>query len=80
MPVVRRQDDESIEELLRRFRRAVGLGYERRWYKRRLGYFEKPSALLRKRRKHQVNGEHLHLRIDQKTVFENPGPTNAAGR
>ncbi|MBN8884975.1 MAG: ribosomal protein S21 [Rudaea sp.] len=44
------QDGESIERAL--FRLRVAQAYEyKRWTKKRYGYFEKPSALRRKREK-----------------------------
>ena len=44
------EDGESIESALRRLRRAQAYEFKR-WSKKRCGYYEKPSALRRKRKK-----------------------------
>ncbi|MBZ0282961.1 MAG: 30S ribosomal protein S21 [Anaerolineae bacterium] len=44
---------ENFDSALRRFNRKVRHNTKRPWYKRRYGYYEKPSALKRKRRKMQ---------------------------
>jgi ribosomal protein S21 len=43
--------DEPFEAALCRFRKRVTHRFWRPWHKRRFGFYEKPSALRRKRRK-----------------------------
>lgn len=43
------QDGEDISSALSRFKRQVDLTYRQEWHKRRLGYYEKPSILKRKK-------------------------------
>jgi len=42
---------ESIELALRKLKKKVKHETDRRWYKRRFGYYEKPSILKRKAKK-----------------------------
>lgn len=44
-------DNDNISSAIFKLRRAVEAKFDSRWYKRRFGYFEKPSALERKRKK-----------------------------
>lgn len=45
------EDNETLDSALSRFSHKVYRLNYRRWYKRRYGYYEKPSVLARKRRK-----------------------------
>ena len=45
------EDGESIDLALRKLSRKVKSEMDRRWYKRRFGYYEKPSVLKRKSKK-----------------------------
>jgi ribosomal protein S21 len=78
------RDDESIDEALRRFNELVRREFQRPWYKRRYGYYEKPSELRRKRKKmawlRSSSRGHLLLRIGLKELHSRTGPQNAAGR
>jgi ribosomal protein S21 len=77
------REGESFEDALRRFNRQVEQAYSRKWCKRRYGYYEKPSALRRKQRKMKRLREHdkaLKLHIGINELFQQTGPTNAAGR
>jgi len=78
------REGENIESAISRFRKAVQNEYGRRWYKRRLGYYEKPSVLRRKKKKmakiQSGRGVYLLLCIDQQALFSRTGPTSAAGR
>ncbi len=51
MPKVIINDEQSIEQALQELRKKVYYEKSSRWYKRRYGYYEKPSVLKRKRRK-----------------------------
>jgi ribosomal protein S21 len=77
------EPDESIESALQRFAKQVARKYDRRWYKRRYGYYEKPSALKHKKDRFQeLPNEacrHLWLKIGLQAQFERSGP-NAIGR
>lgn len=84
------REDESIESALRRFRQLVRRELGRPWYKRRYGYYEKPSELRRKRKKmarlrKQVTWRgpdpgNLLLRIGLTELHARTGPKNAAGK
>lgn len=57
--------------------------YRRVWYKRRFGYYEKPSILRRKRKRASYMGMGLQiyrLYIDLTAQFRRTGPGHAAGR
>ena len=43
--------NEPLDLALKRLRKKVKSEMDRRWYKRRFGYYEKPSALKRKSKK-----------------------------
>ena len=88
-------ENEDIESAIRQFNHKVQRENGKRWYKRRYGYYEKPSALKRKRNKHlkmvrksvatqiYICGRvvtGLQLRIGTKKQHKRTGPTNAAGR
>lgn len=45
------EDNQTLDSALNRFSHKVYRLNSRRWYKRRYGYYEKPSVLARKRRK-----------------------------
>ncbi|WP_417312760.1 30S ribosomal protein S21 [Ectopseudomonas khazarica] len=64
---------DSLEVALARLNRKVGTELGRRWYKRRFGYFEKPSALRRKRKQMDklaiASGGGLWLKIGLKEQF-----------
>lgn len=52
--------DQPLSRSLRAMRREVDLCYQRSWYKRRFGYYEKPSVLRRrKKRLHKRNQQSL---------------------
>lgn len=78
------RDGEDFEQAFDRFQRLARSEYERPWTKRRYGYYEKPSALRRKRAKMRRlkvgRVGNVWLRIDVQTQFQRTGPTNAAGR
>jgi ribosomal protein S21 len=77
-------DGEELFKALRRFRELVRKAYGRPWTKRRFGYFEKPSALRRKRRRmawrQQQTGGGLKLCIALPAQWHRTGPSNALGR
>ena len=84
MPVtVKIQNDESIDLALRKLSKKVKSEMDRRWYKRRFGYYEKPSALKRKSKKMKKltiqSGGTLWLKIGLKEQFSKNGGS-AAGR
>ncbi|MFI8981324.1 30S ribosomal protein S21 [Ectopseudomonas khazarica] len=64
---------DSLEIALARLNRQVSTELGRRWYKRRFGYFEKPSALRRKRQQMDklaiASGGGLCLKIGLKEQF-----------
>lgn len=74
---------ESIEVALRNFNKRVKSETDRRWYKRRFGYYEKPSILKRKAKKMKKlsiqSGGILWLKIGLKEQFSRNG-NSAAGR
>jgi ribosomal protein S21 len=74
---------EPIEEALRKFNKKVKHETGRRWYKRRFGYYEKPSMLKRKSKKMKElsiqSGGTLWLKIGLKAQFSTHGNV-AAGR
>ena len=45
-------ENESIDSALNRLNKKISIEYGRRWYKKRFGYYEKPSILKRKRHRH----------------------------
>jgi ribosomal protein S21 len=79
------REDESPVEALQRFTEAVDRTYSKPWYKRRYGYYEKPSELRRKKRKMQKRNKNRTLEtrivcpIDLATQFRHTG-SNATGR
>jgi ribosomal protein S21 len=76
--------DETLAQTVERFTRLVRQEYGRPWTKRRFGYYEKPSALRRKRakmRRLRARGSgNLYLHIDLDAQLRRTGPTNAAGQ
>ena len=82
MPKVVAREGEDFEALLERFNAAVSKTHDRRWYKRRFGYHEKPSLLNKKRRRHRcVNGgQRIWLRIELAALYRRHGPDDAMGR
>lgn len=74
---------ESIEVALRKLKKKVKHETDRRWYKRRFGYYEKPSILKRKAKKMKElsiqSGGNLWLKIGLKEQFSKNG-NSAAGR
>lgn len=74
---------ESIEVVLRKLNKKVKHETDRRWYKRRFGYCEKPSILKRKVKKMKKisiqSGGTLWLKIGLKEQFSKSG-NSAAGR
>jgi ribosomal protein S21 len=79
-------EDEPFEEAVRRFHMLVEAEYRRPWYKRRYGYYEKPSALKRKRRKMERHNKYntLHTRvvcpIGLEEQFQRTGPVCTMGK
>lgn len=77
------EDGESIDLALRKLRRKVKSEMDRRWHKRRFGYYEKPSALKRKSKKMEKlaiqSGGTLWLKIGLKEQFSRNG-NSAVGR
>ena len=77
------EDDESIEVALRKLKKKVKQETDRRWHKRRFGYYEKPSILKRKTKKMKAfsiqAGGSLWLKIGLKEQFSKSGKL-AAGR
>jgi ribosomal protein S21 len=78
------RDGEELFRALRRFRLLVDRAHGRPWTKRRFGYYEKPSALRRKRarmewRQRHVGGK-LKLHVKLAAQFSRTGPNNALGR
>ena len=74
---------ETIEVALRKFNKKVKNETDGRWYKRRFGYYEKPSILKRKAKKMKKlaiqSGGTLWLKIGFKEQFSRNG-NSAAGR
>lgn len=67
------EDNETLDSALSRFSHKVYRLNSRRWYKRRYGYYEKPSVLARKRRK-------MRLREQQRfSFFASLGEPKPAG-
>ncbi len=57
------RENDSIDSALNRLNKQIRFEYGRRWYKRRFGYYEKPSILKKKR--------HRHLkRVKQSMMFQ----------
>jgi ribosomal protein S21 len=77
------EDGESIEVALRKLKKKVKQETDRRWYKRRFGYYEKPSILKRKIKKMKElsiqSGGNLWLKIGLKEQFSKSG-NSAVGR
>ncbi|MGN0927224.1 30S ribosomal protein S21 [Ectopseudomonas mendocina] len=77
------EDGEPIEVVLRKLKKKVKHETDRRWYKRRFGYYEKPSILKRKAKKMKAfsiqSGGSLWLKIGLKEQFSRSG-SSAAGR
>ncbi|MGA4473764.1 30S ribosomal protein S21 [Ectopseudomonas chengduensis] len=77
------EDGESIEVALRKLKKKVKHETDRRWHKRRFGYYEKPSILKRKAKKMKAlsiqSGGSLWLKIGLKEQFSKSGKL-AAGR
>lgn len=76
-------EGESVEAALFRLRQASAREFSQPWYKKRLGYFEPPSALRRKRDKMRWL-RHIHsgllLRIPPQVRWTRQGPNCSAGR
>lgn len=76
------EDGEPIEVVLRKLKKKVKHETDRRWYKRRFGYYEKPSILKRKAKKMKElsiqSGGNLWLKIGLKEQFSKSG-NSAAG-
>ena len=77
------ENGESIDLALRKLSKKVKSEMDRRWHKRRFGYYEKPSTLKRKRQKMKKlaiqSGGTLWLKIGLKEQFSRNGGS-AAGR
>jgi ribosomal protein S21 len=76
-------DGESIDLALRKLSNKVKNEMDRRWNKRRFGYYEKPSTLKRKSKKMKKltiqSGGALWLKIGLREQFSKNGGS-AAGR
>ncbi|BDI30894.1 hypothetical protein CCAX7_29450 [Capsulimonas corticalis] len=77
---------ENLDRALIDLRKRVRNEYGRPWYKRRYGFYEKPSELKRKRKKmgRRRGGSScffhpgsLKLHIEQKEIFARTGPTTS---
>jgi ribosomal protein S21 len=84
MPHIQIQEDESFQSALKRFTKKANQAHKRRWYKKRYGYYEKPSRLAYKRdrmrqRSQRVNASRRGPAIGLKQLFARKGP-NAMGR
>jgi ribosomal protein S21 len=92
---IKLRENEDIESAIKRLNDKVFRENGKRWYKRRYGYYEKPSILKRKRNKHvkilrpSVASQMaicgmvitgLQLKIGIKEQYKRTGPNNAAGR
>lgn len=77
------EDGEPIEVALRKLNKKLKHETGRRWYKRRFGYYEKPSILKRKAKKMKElsikSSGTLWLKIGFKEQFSKNG-NSAAGR
>lgn len=77
------EDGNSIDLALRKLNRKVKSETDRRWHKRRYGYYEKPSVLKRKSKKMKAlttqSGGALWLKVGLKEQFSRNGGF-AAGR
>ena len=84
------QQGEDIDQALERFRHHCDRDQGRPWTKRRYGYYEKPSALRRKRkRRDRMTARHsgwhdepasYNFRIGLAAQFCCTGPINTIGR
>ncbi len=87
-------DNQTVEQALTEFNKQLYRNNYRRWYKKRYGYYEKPSQLKRKRKKMQkimrcstyidyLSGENeyssLQLKIGLTEQFSRTGH-NAVGK
>lgn len=77
------EEGESIDLALRKLSKKVKSELDRRWYKRRFGYYEKPSALKRKSKTMSelaiASGGTLWLKIGLEEQFSRNG-NSAVGR
>ena len=77
------EDGESIDLALRKLSKKIKSEMDRRWYKRRFGYYEKPSVLKRKSKKMSklaiASEGTLWLKIGLQEQFSRNG-TSAVGR
>jgi ribosomal protein S21 len=69
------RDGEDLAHALHRFRRLVHQDLATPWDRRRYGYYEKPSALRRKRRRREPP-----IKLGLEAQWARTGPTNAVGR
>ena len=80
---VKIESGESIDLALRKLSKKVKSEMDRRWHKRRFGYYEKPSTLKRKSQKMKKlaiqSGGALWLKIGLKEQISRNGGS-AAGR
>lgn len=75
------RDGESVQSALARLNRAVQRVEGRPSHKRRLGYYEKPSELRRKRAKKEALVPGLPLRVHPHAALHaRTGPSNALMR
>ncbi len=76
-------ESDDIELALQTLKNKVSMDSDRRWYKKRFGYYEKPSILKRKKEKMQSQPNHrckrLWLKIGLVQQFDRTGPV-AVGR
>lgn len=82
LPTVYLDDCRNLDHALNQLKQKIYRENSTRWYKRRYGYFEKPSELKRKRRKMKQivsrSQNNLWLKIDQQEQFSRTGK-NAVG-
>jgi len=57
-------DGTRLSDALLQFRRSVDLCYRRSWYKRRFGYYEKPSVRQRRKKLLQQHNRRSYQRAD----------------
>lgn len=55
-------DGSNLSDALLKLRRNVDLYYRRSWYKRRFGYYDKPSARQRRKRRPEQRNRRSYQR------------------
>lgn len=81
-------DKQNFDDVFQQFYQQLDKQKAKRWYKKRYGYYEKPSRLKRKKRKmkrilsqrpHELKHFTLWLKVDFPALFTRTGQ-NAVGR